>query len=266
MRLAPCVFLGVGVAFQTALVAAQDLSPAAPEPAAVAPAPPDGELPVSLDRIRRALSQAAPGDERLRLLDLTEYVVVVGEAPATSMLGDADLSAGPDGTTHDRMLAIARPSRVDQVAATDVLGVVTATAFATLVPPLIRTVTGWFSRAPAIRSSNWEGYTQTMVFGTAVETPPTADHILFHRPAGSRVSFHARASHPTTSGFIVTVDGQEWSRLEHEVADRTIPDELLAHEPIGNVHSLAVTRLPDTVLVAPLSVDLLVVVHATSEP
>lgn len=266
MRLTLFVFMGVGVAFQTALVAAQVLRPAAPEPAAVSHAPADGELPVSLDRIRRALNQTAPADERLRLLDLTEYVVVVGEAPEISMFGDADLSAGADGSRHDRMLAIARSSRVDQVAGTDVLGVVTATAFATLVPPLIRTVTGWFSRAPAMRSSDWEGYTQTMVFGTAVETQSTEDHILFHRPAGSRVSFHARASHPTTSGFMVTVDGQEWSRLDHEVADRTIPDELLAHEAIGNVHSLTITRLADTVLVAPLSVDLLVVVHAKSEP
>ena len=266
MRLALFVFVGVGVAFQTALVAAQVLRPAAPEPAAVSPAPADGELPVSLDRIRRALNHTDPADERLRLLDLTEYVVVVGEAPETSMFGDADLSAGAGGNRHDRMLAIARPSRVDQVGGTDVLGVVTATAFATLVPPLIRAVSGWFSRAPANRSSGWEGYTQTMVFGTAEETPPIEDRILFHRPAGSRVSFHARASHPPITGFIITVDGQAWSRLGHEVANRTIPDELLAQEPVGNVHSLTVTRLPDTVLVAPLSVDLLVVVHAKSEP
>ena len=266
MRLVLSVFVGVGVAFQPALESAQDLVPAAPEPAAVTPAEAEGELPVSLDRIWRALGQPAHADERLRFLDLTEYVIVVGEAPETSMFGDTDLSAGAGGTSRDRMLAIGRPSRVDQVAGTDVLGVVTATAFATLVPPLIRAVSGWFSRAPADPSADWKGYTQTLVFGTAEETRPTDDRILFHRSAGSRVSFHARSSHPTTTGFIITVDGQEWSRLDHEVTDRTIPDELLAHEPIGNVHSLTVTRLPETVLATPLSVDLLVVVHTESDP
>ena len=60
MRLALFVFVGVGVAFQTALVAAQVLRPAAPEPAAVSPAPADGELPVSLDRISAPLTTQTP--------------------------------------------------------------------------------------------------------------------------------------------------------------------------------------------------------------
>ena len=266
MRLALSGLVGVGVAFRTALVAAQVLLPAAPEPGAAAPALAGGELPVSLDRIRRALDRIGPADERLRLLDLREYVVVVGEAPETSMFGKDDLSAGAAGSNHTRMMAIARSSRVDQVAGSDVLGTVTAAAFVALVPPVVRTVAGWFSRAPTNQSPDWEGYTQTMVFGATEEAPQAEDRILFHRAGGSRVSFHARASHPTTSGFIVTVDGQEWSRLDHEVADRTIPEELLVPEPIGNVHSLTVTRLPGTVLVAPLSVDLLVVVHARLDP
>ena len=201
----------VVVALQTAPVAAQIVLSTPTEPVAVDRAASEGELAVSLDRIRRALDNSAEaGAPRLRIPDVREYVFVVGKAPEVSLFGDTDLSRGAGAVgapTHADMRAIARPSRLDQAIGSDALGVAT-----------------------------------------------------------TALSIHTSASHPPNAGVVITVDGQEWGTLEQEVADRTIPNELLLSGRVGNLHSLTIRRVPGAVLEAPLAVELLVVVHEKVEP
>ena len=220
----------VVVALQTAPVAAQIVLPTPTEPVAVDRATSEGELAVSLDRIRRALdSSAKAGPLRLRIPDVREYVFVVGEAPEVSLFGDTDLSRGAGAVgapTHADMVAITRPSRLDQAIGSDALGVATA-ALSKVVPRAIRAVAGWFSGDQGDRSPRWVGYPGTFVLEPTDEASPIVHALLFHRLDGHRVSLHTSASHPPNAGFVITVDGQEWGALEQEVADRTIPNELL---------------------------------------
>ena len=247
-------------ALQTAPVAAQVILATPTEPVAVDRDPSQVELPVSLDRIKRGLERESTTDpSRLRLLDLTEYVVVVAEAPALSLFGDTDLSGGPTRGIHAEMMAVTRPSRLDQAMGSDTLGVATAA----LVGLAIRSVAGWFSgnESEDDHRPRWAGYTETFVLAPRDEASLTAPTLLFHRLEGQRVSLHTSASHAPNAGVVIAVDGQEWGPLEQEVADRTIPNELLLPGRVGNLHSLTVGRVPGTVLEVPLTIDLLVVVH-----
>ena len=224
----------VVVALQTAPVAAQIVLPTPTEPVAVDRTASEGELAVSLDRIRRALdSSAEAGAPRLRIPDVREYLFVVGKAPEVSLFGDTDLSRGAGAVgapTHADMRAIARPSRLDQAIGSDALGVAT-TALSMVVPRAIRAVAGWFSGDQDDRVPRWVGYTGTFVLEPTDEASPTAHALLFHRLDGHRVSLHTSASHPPNAGVVITVDGQEWGALEQEVADRTIPNELRRSRP-----------------------------------
>ena len=86
--------LGV-VLLHSAPASAQSLQLDPTDPTAVDPFESQGELPVSLDRIKRALDRPPPANGRSRLLNLTEFVVVVGTAPTLPLFGDDDLSGGP---------------------------------------------------------------------------------------------------------------------------------------------------------------------------
>ena len=250
----------VVVAAQSVPVAAQVILPTATAPI-VDPARLENDLPVSLDRISRALEEIPPADGRSRWLNLTEYVIVVGEAPQISLFGNADLSGGPMRSMHADMMTIARPSRFDQAAGSDALGAATAAAFFKFVPPAIRAVAGWFTGDEDDRAAGWAAYTETFV----LESSATAHTLIFHWLEGQRVALHARLSHADTLGFRVGVDGQEWDTFDREVVDHTIPSELLRPTGTGNVHRLAVRRAPGTAE-APLRVDLMVVVHEPLTP
>ena len=253
------------VALQPAAVAAQGVVQAQTEPVAVERASSEGELPVSLDRIKRALSRAPPADGRPQLLDFTEFVVVVGKAPEISLFGDADLSGGPARSIHADMMAATRPSKLDQAVGSDVLGVATASLFA-LIPPAIRTVAGWFSGDENQRPPGSSGYTEMFLLESSDEGVPTANTLQFHRLEGQRVALHASVSDPQAPGFAVTVDGQAWRTFHQEVADHTIPNELLLLERVGNIHHLTISQVPGTHLQGPLTIGLLVVVHEVVEP
>ena len=148
---------------------------------------------------------------------------------------------------------------------TDALGIATAALFR-LVSPAIRTVAGWFSGDEDDHPPRWAAYTETVVLEPTNEASPPAQTLLFHRLEGQRVSLHTSTSHRPTTGFVITVDGQEWGVLEQEVADRTIPNELLLPGRVGNLHSLTVRQVRGTLLEDPVTVDLLVVVHEKPEP
>ena len=150
------------VLLHCAPASAQSLQLDPTDPTAVDPSESQGELPVSLDRIKRALDRQPPTDGRSRLLNFTEFVVVVGTAPKLPLFGDDDLSGGPWRSTHADMMAAARPARLDQAVGSDVLGVATAALFA-LVPPAVRAVAGWFSGNEEVRGRGWAGYTETFV-------------------------------------------------------------------------------------------------------
>ena len=200
------------------------------------------------------------------MLNLTEFVVVVGTAPTLPLFGDDDLSGGPWRSTHADMMAAARPARLDQAVGSDVLGVATAALFA-LVPPAVRAVAGWLSGDEEVRGPGWAGYTETFVLGSQAETLPADRTLGFHRLGGQRVALHASVSGPEAPGFMVTVDGQQWRTFHWEVADHTVPNERLLPEPVGNMHRVTVGRVPGTQLPHdPLIVGLLVVVHEVAEP
>ena len=255
----------VAVVLQAVPVAAQVIVPPPTEPVAVDRALFDAGLPVSLDRIKRALDRTPPADGRPRLLNLTEYVVVVGKAPEISLFGGVDLGGGPFRSMHADMMAATRPSKLDQAIGSDGLGVATLALFQ-LVPPALRVIAGWFSGDQDDRRPGWVAFTETLVLEPADQSSLAAHTLLFHRLEGQRVSFHTRTSHPPSSGFVLAVDSQEWGILEQEVADRTIPNELLQPGRVGNLHSLTVSQVPGTVMEVPLAVDLLVVVHERLEP
>ena len=166
---------------------------------------------------------------------------------------------------HTEMMAAVRPSRMDQAVGSDSLGVATAAAFA-LVPVAIRTVAGWFSGDEDVRGPGWAGYTETFVLGSPADTLPATHTLGFHRLEGQRVALHVSVSGPDAAGFMVTVDGHRWRTFDQEVADHTIPHELLLPEPVGDMHRLTISHVPGSYLQAPLTVGLLVVVHEAEEP
>ncbi len=124
-------------------VVAQDVRPAQTNPSIDDGGRTQDELPVSLDRIKRALDRPPPTDGHARLLDFTEFVVVVGTAPDVPLFEEGDFSGGPVGSMHAEMMAAVRPSRMDQAVGSDSLGVATAALFS-LVPPAGRAIAGWF--------------------------------------------------------------------------------------------------------------------------
>ena len=247
----------VVVAVQSEPVAAQVVLPTPAEHVVVDPVRAQDDLPVSLDRIKRALDEPLSAGERSRWLNLTEYVVVIGEAPELSLFGGNDLNGGPMGSMHADMMAVARPSRVDQAVGSDALGAATTAAFFKFVPPAIRAIAGWFSGNEDDRSVGWAAYTETFV----LESSAAAQTLMFYCLEGQRVALHASLSHLDTSGFMVAVDGQEWDTFDRAVSDRTIPNELLLPGRVGNLHSLTVRQVRRTALEAPLTIDVLVVVH-----
>ena len=246
-------------------VVAQDVRPAQTNPSIDDGGRTQDELPVSLDRIKRALDRPAPTDGHARLLDFTEFVVVVGTAPDVPLFEEGDFSGGPVGSMHTEMMAAVRPSRMDQAVGSDSLGVATAAAFA-LVPVAIRAVAGWFSGDEDVRGPGWAGYTETFVLGSPADTLPATHTLGFHRLEGQRVALHVSVSGPEAAGFMVTVNDHQWRTFDQEVADHTIPHELLLPEPVGDMHRLTISHVPGSYLQAPLTVGLLVVVHEAEEP
>ena len=60
---------------------------------------------------------------------------------------------------------------------------------------------------------------------------------------------------------MITVDGQQWGVFDEDLADVTVPDELLLPGRGGNLHSLTVRPIPGTVLTGLASVEVMVVVR-----
>ena len=199
------------------------------------------ELPVSLDRIKRSLNRPPSADGESRLLELTEFVVVVGTAPELPLFEEGDFDGGPWSSAHAEMTAAVRPARLDQAVGSDALGVASAALFA-LIPPAIRAVGGWFSGDADVVGPGWAGYTDTFVLGTEEPTPPHEQTLVFHRLAGQRVVFHATVSDPEAPGVLVRVDGRKWRTVHEDVAEQTMPDDLLSTEQSGDMHSLTISR------------------------
>ena len=246
-------------------VVAQDVRPAQTNPSVDDGGRTQDELPVSLDRIKRALDRPAPTDGHARLLDFIEFVVVVGTAPDVPLFEEGDFSGGPVGSMHAEMMAAVRPSRMDQAVGSDSLGVATAALFS-LVPPAVRAIAGWFAGDEDVAGPGWAGYTAAFVLGTDENTPPAEHTLAFHRLAGQRVALHTRVADTDSPGVLVRVDGHEWRILREDVVDHTIPETVLDAERVGNMHRLTISQAPGSYLQGPRSVGLLVVVHEAEEP
>ena len=94
----------------------------ATEPKGRASVEPTDAVAVSTERIKQILD-GAPVQVSGRLLDLTEYVLVVGEPPDLSLFGDDDLARGTAGRSmHAEMRALTTPSRITQAIGSDALG------------------------------------------------------------------------------------------------------------------------------------------------
>ena len=267
MRPSLAALLLAVVILQTAPAAAQLILPAPTDRVVTDRASSEDEPPVSLDRIRRALDRPV-NPSHPHLLDLTEYVFVVADAPELPLFDDADVRGAVPfvgAPTHADMVAVARPSRLDQAVGSDVLGVVTSALFM-LAPRAIQAVAGWFSGGEDERAPGWAGYTATYVLAPRTAASPTAHTLVFHRLEGQRVAFSTSASHPPNASVVIAVDGQEWDLLEQETTDRTIPNELLLPKRVANLHTLTVSHVPGTVLEHALTIKLLVVVHERMEP
>jgi hypothetical protein len=93
-----------------------------PDTQSAAKAPPSNELPVSLDRIRRKLSQAPPS--KSTGLKLEYYVEVYGKSPRLDYLAEFDATSGAvqyGSPTHREFLDLVTPQEFKSPPA-DLLG------------------------------------------------------------------------------------------------------------------------------------------------
>ena len=159
------------------------------------------------------------------------------------------------------MMVITRPSRLNKAMGLDALGVATAT-LSRLVPSALSALVGWFAEDDPEPPPRWAGYSETFRFEPSGRQPPRAvPTLLYHRLDGQPVSLDMQFSAAPRAAVVITVDGQQWGVFDEDLADVTVPDELLLPGRGGNLHSLTVRPIPGTVLTGLASVEVMVVVR-----
>ena len=253
----------VAMQLMTSMASAQVLLPDdATKPITQDQAELNDELPTSTDRIKRILD-SAPAEISGRLLDLTEYVLVVGQPPTLSLFGEENLKRGIVGpAVHDELRAITRPSRLKDAAGADVLGIATATIFS-LAPRAVAAISGWFKTDD--ERPRWAGYTDSFIVGSRTAEAPQSNTLLFHRLKGQRVSLHLKRLERPTARYTIVVDDQLLGIFETDISELTISAHFLQPDPLGNLHTLTVSTDPSSPQEMPFSVDVLVVVHAAEQ-
>lgn len=219
------------------------------------------------ERIERMLARMSPElNPQLNSLNLSEYVIVVGQQPEVSLLGsEPDLGGGAPAfgpPTHVEMMATVTASDIQQAAGADALGIATA-ALSMLAPRAIGALAGWFSGDgnPTPSGPRYAGYTGNFLLGGADADPSTRVSVVpFYRTEGQPVSVSATFTPQPFESVIMTVDDQPFGAFERDVVEVPVPDELLQPGRQGDIHLLKLTR-PATAPEAPLQIDLVVVVR-----
>lgn len=217
-------------------------------------------------RMERMLTRLSAESPQLGLLNLQEYVVVVGEAPEVSLFGtDADLSGVGYGLpSHAEILGVTRPSDFSQAAGSDALGIATASMFTALVPAAIKAVQGWFASDDGQPDRpRYAGYTGRLHIDPGqAESSTDPSAVPFYRTEGQPVFLSVRFSHDVSYGIRIVVDDQELGVFNEDAVDVPVPDALLASALPGDVHLLEVSPSSRSPLSKRVEVDVVVVVYA----
>ena len=226
-----------------------------------------GTATVPGERIERMLARMSPElNPQLHSLNLSEYVIVVGQQPEVSLLGsEPDLGGGAPGfgpPTHLEMMATVAPSDIQAAAGADALGIATA-ALSMLAPRAIDALAGWFSGDddPTPNGPRYAGYTGNFLLGADADPSTRVSVVPFYRTEGQPVSVSATFTPQPVGSVIMTVDDQPFGVFERDVVAVPVPDELLQLDRQGDVHLLKLTRPAVATSEAPVQIDLVVVVR-----
>ena len=220
------------------------------------------------ERIERMLARMSPElNPQLHSLNLSEYVIVVGQQPEVSLFGsEPDLGGGAPGfgpPTHLEMMATVAPSDIQAAAGADALGIATA-ALSMLAPRAIDALAGWFAGDddPILSGPRYAGYTGNFLLGGDDADPSTRVSVVpFYRTEGQPVSLSATFTPQPVGSVIMTVDDQPFGVFERDVVAVPVPDELLQPDRQGDIHLLKLTRPAAATREAPVQIDLVVVVR-----
>ena len=187
-----------------------------------------------LDRMFKRLA----AEETAHLRGIESYVMVIGNAPKLSLLGDdPDLGLDSSGLGpvigHAEMMAVAKPPTVTQAARADVLGIASSTAVAVIAPLAVKALTGLFHRGDEDaleRRQRFTVYTQEPLDRSG---PVAALSVPFFRVTGQPVAISIRLGKLFSKSVEVSVNGQLIGVFDESVNDIQVPDAFLI---INNGH------------------------------